>query len=373
MQQQLEAGEDALALCKSALCECEARYQTIVEHAPEAIVVLDADAGRFVAANRNAALLFDMPRAALLDSDPVALSPPTQPGGAASRELARDRIEEALAGGAPTFEWMHRTPAGADLRCEVHLVRLPAAGRRLVRGSVTDVTRQRRLEEQLRQWQKLEALGQLAGGVAHDLNSILLAISASADTLAEDLPEGARLEAEWIRSAVVRGTGLTQRLLAFLRREEPRPVRLDLNAVVGDAAELLSRLLPSRVELLTRLEPGSFVRGDRHELEQVLINLVLNARDAMPQGGRITASTRQLPARVIRLRVEDTGMGMDDATRERMFEAFFTTKPEGKGSGLGLSIVQGIVRRAGGWLEVSSQPGRGTSVDLFLPCADRDA
>jgi len=356
---------------EEALTDCEARYRTLVDHAPEAIVVLDADAGQFVDANRQATRLFELPLDALLGSNPVALSPRTQPGGADSRELAWQRIEEALAGGAPTFEWVHRTSAGAELPCEVRLVRLPASGRRLVRGSVIDLSRERRLEQQLRQWQKLELLGQLAGGIAHDLNSILMAISASADVLAGDLPEPARLEAAWIQSAVVRGTALTQRLLGFLRGEEPCAVRLDLNAVVAETAQLLSRLLPGGIELLTRGEPGSFVRADRHELEQVLLNLLLNARDAMPRGGKITVSLRRMPAPVIRLRVQDSGQGMDDETRKRMFETFFTTKPEGQGSGLGLSIVQAIVRRAAGWIEVTSQPGQGTSVDVFLPDAGR--
>jgi len=356
-----------------ALQECEARYRTLLDYAPEAIVVLDADAGRFVEANRQAARLFDMPVDALLTSNPAALSPSTQPGGADSGVLARQRIEEALAGGTPNFEWIHRSRTGTELPCEVRLVRLPASGRRLVRGSVIDLTRERRLAQQLRQWQKLELLGRLAGGITHDMNSVLMAISASADALSSDLPEPARLEAEWIRSAVQRGTALTQRLLAFIRGQQPKIVRLDLNGVIKDTASLLNRLLPIRIELHTRLDAGCFVRADRHELEQVLLNLVLNSRDAMPHGGQVQVSSRRMPAPVVRLRVQDSGIGMDDSTREHLFETFFTTKPEGQGSGLGLSIVQEIVRRAGGWLEVTSQPGQGTSVDVFLPDAARDS
>ncbi len=356
-----------------ALLECEARYRTLLDYAPEAIVVLDADEGRFVEANRQAARLFDMPVDALLTSNPIALSPRTQPGGVDSSVLARQRIEEALAGGSPSFEWTHQTARGAELPCEVRLVRLPASGRRLVRGSVIDRSRERRLEEQLRQWQKLELLGRLAGGITHDMNSVLMAISASAEALTADLPEPARLEVEWIRSAVQRGTALTQRLLGFMRGQASEIERLDLNAAIRDTAALVSRLLPARVELQTRLDAGCFVRADRHELEQVLLNLVLNARDAMPNGGQVLLTSRRMPARVVRLRVQDTGVGMDDTTRAHLFETFFTTKPEGQGSGLGLCIVQEIVRRAGGWLEVTSQPGHGTSVDIFLPDAARDS
>ena len=369
MLDELTRCEKSLAQCRAALGDAEARYRTLFEHAPEAIVVLDADAGHFVDANSNAVQLFELPRELLLDSNPVALSPPTQPGGLGSTELAWERIQEALAGGAPAFEWLHRTPGGKELDCEVRLVRLPAAGRRLVRGSITELSRQRRLEQQLSQWQRLETLGQLAGGVAHDLNSVLQAISTSAETLAHESSGDLQLEAEWIRQAVAGGSRLTRGLLGFLRGESSGLERVDLSAMALETAALLRRLLPGGIRLLTGLQPDAWVECDRGELEQVLLNLVLNARDAMPTGtGTISVSTRQY-GRAIRLRVEDDGVGMNEATRQRMFEAFFSTKPPGKGTGLGLAVVQANVSRAAGRLEVGSEPGKGTVVDVYLPAA----
>jgi len=367
----------------NALRESEAQYRTLVDHAPEAIVVLDVDAGHFVDVNRKACSLFGLSREDLLRADLVSLSPTVQPGGQASRLLASERIEKALAGEAQTFDWMHRTPAGADLHCEVHLVRFPASGRRQVRGSVTDVTGQRRLEEHLRRWQRVETVGQFASGIAHEFNNLLMALAPSADRLIEELADqpALRLEAGWIKSAAERGTALTNRLLGFARREQPTGARTELDAVARDAAALLGRLILDRVQLIMELDAGGAVVGcDRYELEQVFMNLVLNARDAMPQGGTVTVKTSRIEERVpgagpvshglgplVRLRVQDTGMGMDETTRTRVFDPFFTTKPEGCGTGLGLSIAHDIVRRAGGWMKVSSQVGTGTTFDVFLP------
>ncbi len=371
---------------EAALRESEGRYRTLVEHAPEAIVVFDVDACRFVDANRNASALFGLSHEALLRSNPVELSPPTQADGQPSAVAARERIDEALAGGVPAFEWTHRTPGGADLRCEVRLVRLPADGRRLVRGSITDVTRQRQVEEHLRQWQKLEALGQLAGGIAHDFNNLLMVISGSAELLAEQLPAASplRREAEGIRGAVLQGSGLTRQLLGFARRREPERGRLDLNVVVEDALVLLARLLGPGITLVQRLDPaGAPIVADRTQVEQVLMNLVLNARDAMREGGTITVGTLRVRDRIwpegercrvdgptVHLRVADTGTGMDEATCRQIFTPFFTTKSAHGGTGLGLSIVQAIVKRSRGCLEVASRPGAGTTFEVILPDAD---
>jgi len=177
---------------EQALRDSEERYRTLVEHAPEAIVVLDVDTCRFVDANRNACALFGMRPEMLLAADPMQLSPPTQPDGRSSQDVVWEKIHEALAGDVPTFEWTHRTLSGTDLRCEVRLVRLPAQERRLVRGSITDVTSQRHLEEHVQQWQKLETLGQLAGGIAHDFNNILTVISGAAEMLVDAVPPALR-------------------------------------------------------------------------------------------------------------------------------------------------------------------------------------
>ena len=371
---------------EAALRESEERNRTLVEHAPEAIVVFDVDACRFVDANSNACELFGLSREKLLASNPAALSPPTQARGEPSELAALRRIAEALGGGTPVFDWTHLTPAGVEILCEVRLVRLPAERRRLVRGSVTDVTRQRQLEEHLWQLQRLEAVGHLAGGIAHDFNNLLTIILGSSQVLREELPPGdpLLLETEWIESAAARGSALTRQLQDFARPKRFPRDRVELNRVTENSLILLERLLGPRVRLIKRLDPaGAPVTADWGQLEQVLMNLVLNARDAMPQGGTVTVSTSRIShlrwpeespchglTRVVRLRVEDTGAGMDEATRRQIFRPFFTTKAPGSGTGLGLAIVDAVVKRSGGCVEVTSTPERGTAFDVYFPDAE---
>ncbi|HJR34428.1 MAG TPA: ATP-binding protein, partial [Gemmatimonadales bacterium] len=268
----------------------------------------------------------------------------------------------------------------------VRLVRLPAERRRLVRGSLTDVTRQRQLEEHLWQLQRLEAVGHLAGGIAHDFNNLLTVIQGSVQVLREELPPGdpLLLETEWIESAAVRGSALTRQLMDFARQKRTPRARVELNRVAENSLVLLERLLGSRVRLIKRLDPaGAPVTADGSQLEQVIMNLVLNARDAMPQGGTVTVSTSRIshlqwPAespchgltQVVRLRVEDTGTGMDEATQRQIFRPFFTTKAPGSGTGLGLAIVETVVKRSGGCVEVTSRPEVGTTFDVYFPEAD---
>jgi len=313
----------------------------------------------------------------LLAANPAQLSPPYQPNGLSSLELVWDRLHQALAGGIPAFEWTHRGAAGMDVRCEVRMVRLPAEGRRLVRGSITDVTRQRQLEEHLQQWQKVETLGQLAGGIAHDFNNVLFGIGGSADLLAAELPESGapRQLVEEIRRAAGRGATLTRQLLAFARRQRLDLDTVDLNAVIDQALAMARRLLPEGIEVIAQLDPtGAPVQGARGQLDQVILNLVLNARDAMPEGGTITvtplrrvAGRRSDDEQSVHLTVSDTGIGMDSATRERAFEPFYTTKPSGEGTGLGLATVATIVRQCGGEVGVTSQPGAGATFHLTFP------
>ncbi|HSE51153.1 MAG TPA: PAS domain S-box protein [Gemmatimonadales bacterium] len=371
---------------EAALRESEERNRTLVEHAPEAIVVFDVDAFRFLDVNSNACALFGLSREKLLASNPIALSPPTQASGEPSELAALRRVAEALGGGTPVFDWTHLTPEGVEILCEVRLVRLPSERRRLVRASVTDVTRQRRLEEHLWQLQRLEAVGHLAGGIAHDFNNLLTVILGSVQVLREELPPGdpLLLETEWIERAAARGSALTRQLLDFARQKGTRVARVDLNRIAEDSLVLLERLMGSRVRLVKRLDPtGAPVTADGSQLEQVLMNLVLNARDAMPQGGTITVSTSRIshlqwPAasplhgleRVVRLRVEDTGAGMDAATQQQIFQPFFTTKAPGSGTGLGLAIVEAVVKRSGGCVEVISRPKGGSTFDVYFPETD---
>ena len=264
-----------------------------------------------------------------------------------------------------------------------------AAAVTLVQGVILDVSDRKALEQQLLQAQKMEAVGRLAGGVAHDFNNMLTAIGGYAELLARQLPADstwAREVAE-IRRAAQRAAELTGKLLALGRRQVLRPRTLDLSGLVADLAPMLARLLGEEVALeVVAAESPAVVRADPGQLEQVLVNLAVNARDAMPAGGhlvlrlgrhRVTPETpgldprdRTLPAGdYVTLAVEDTGTGLTDQVRAHLFEPFFTTKPVGQGTGLGLATVHGIVRQSGGDVRADNVPGRGAVFTVLLPCA----
>ena len=260
-------------------------------------------------------------------------------------------------------------------------------------GVATNVTERRRAEallreseERLRQTQKLDALGRLAGGVAHDFNNLLMVILACAEGLIRELAPDhpLRERVEEIQKAGERAADLTRRLLAFGRRTLLAPQVLDLNAAVADVEGMLRRVIGANIQVETTLDPGlGPVLADPSQVSQVLVNLAVNSRDALPDGGRITIRTSPAvvdaaraaphagvnPGPFALIEVTDTGAGMDAATKARMFEPFFTTKEAGRGTGLGLSVVHGIVQQSGGFLEVESRPGRGTTVRVFLPFA----
>ena len=253
-----------------------------------------------------------------------------------------------------------------------------------VKRDVTDV---RRMEERLRQSQKMEAVGRLAGGVAHDFNNLLTAISGYSDLLLHRLPDYSTLrrDVEEIRKAGDRAAALTRQLLAFSRRQVLQPKVLDLNAVVTKMGQMLRRRIGEDIALSTALSPSlSRVKADPEQIEQVIVNLVVNARDAMPDGGGITIATADAelspayaaahpevhPGPHVLLSVADTGQGMSDETQAHLFEPFFTTKERGKGTGLGLATVYGIVQQSGGHIRVNSAADRGTTFLIYLPRVD---
>src|SRR5213596_3193080 len=305
----------------------------------------------------------------------------------AALALVRDRLPDipflVVSGSVGEDTAVAAMKSGAtDYIMKDRLQRLAPAVERAIEEAVVRRDR-RRLEQQLRASQRLEAVGRLAGGVAHDFNNVLTAV------LILDTPPGAakREELDIIREAATHAQDLIRQLLAFSSRQALKPVVLDLNHLVKNVGKMLRRLIGENIQLTT--EPASeldTVCADPGQLEQVIVNLVVNARDAMPQGGRLTIATANVdvaeralsamavpPGRYVVLRVTDTGTGMDAATLEWAFEPFFTTKPRGKGSGLGLATVYGIVRQSGGHVDVESTPGAGTTFRIYLPRVTAEA
>ena len=347
--------------------ESEERFAQAFQGNPDGIVVADWTSRRVLECNDGFAELVGLGRARIvrqLDwTEALGMSQ-------AQRELMQKSLDEVGLCGEIEVSL-------ADRALRVRAREVVLLGRRSVLASVRDVTERLRLEEQLRQAQKMEAVGQLAGAIAHDFNNMLTVISGYADHLVSELPDELGEMAGEIRRAADRSADLTRQLLAFSRRQVMKPQILDLNALLRRLERLLGRLLgePVRVEL--ELDPRSWnVRADPGQMEQVIMNLAINARDAMPDGGTLRLSTRNIDAEPgtalgsgqwVRLRVRDDGVGMDEGTLARAFEPFFTTKEQGKGTGLGLSTVDGIVRQSGGEVAIRSDRQRGTTVDVFLP------
>ncbi len=259
-----------------------------------------------------------------------------------------------------------------------------AVKRNLMLGVIHDITQRRQLEEQLRQSQKMEAVGRLAGGVAHDFNNLLMIIKGNSEMMLEQLgaAERSRKNAGEIDKAADKAASLTRQLLAFSRMQVIQPKLLDLNGVVGEMAKMLGRLIGDDIELniVSSASLGA-VKADQGQIEQVLMNLVINGRDAMPEGGSLTIEIANVfldeayarrhaevrPGNYVMMAVSDTGVGMDAETQAHIFEPFFTTKELGKGTGLGLATVYGAVKQNGGWIWVYSEPGRGTTFKIYLP------
>ncbi|MCK6479081.1 MAG: response regulator [Planctomycetes bacterium] len=301
----------------------------------------------------------------------------------------RRALEGLAPGGTAVLEYRWRTADGRWRWFIDHVTLAPGAGCEGagVLGVWVDITDRKQLELQLRQSQKTEAIGRLAGGVAHDFNNILTVILGYADLIRESAAPGSPVipQVEEIRKAGLQASSLTRQLLAFSRRQVLEFRILDLNQTVAGMERMIRRLLGEDLRLEVATTPGiGMVRADAGQLELVLLNLVVNAKDAVPPGGRIRIGTANArvgegegdgrggilrPGEFVALSVSDDGHGMDEETRGRVFEPFFTTKPEGKGTGLGLATVHGIVQQSGGQIHLETAPGRGTTFRVLLPAA----
>jgi two-component system cell cycle sensor histidine kinase/response regulator CckA len=361
------------------LREANETLRSLIEALPLAIVAMDFE-GKVKSWNRAAQQMFGWTEQEVLGD--VFPAVPENDQDFFRANLERARQGETLSG----IERQRRRKDGSLMDVALwNTVQRDASGAPVgVISVIADITQRKHLEEQLRQSQKMEAVGRLAGGVAHDFNNLLTVVTGFSQLMLDGMPEDNpfREPIEEILKAGNRAAGLTNQLLAFSRRQMARPTIIDLNRVITDTERMLRRLISEDIELVLLLGSGLHnVKADAGQIEQVLMNLAINARDAMPGGGRLTIETSNVelrandlaafpelrPGAYVLLSFTDTGEGMDETTRARLFEPFFTTKGLGKGTGLGLSTVYGIVKQNRGDIAVWSQPGRGAAFRIYLP------
>ncbi len=366
---------------KADLLESERRFREVVENAPEGIVLISGLAYRYL--NPAAVRMLGANSAEEMIGRPAIED--VHPEERQIAELRIRNVEEDRA--APAMERRMLRRDGTEFRTEVLAVPIAHDGRTAAMAFYRDITERHHLEEQLRQSQKMENMGRLAGGVAHDFNNMLTVINGYSGMLLEKptLAPDTREAVQEIRSAGERAAALTRQLLAFSRKQGVEPKPLNLNTVVEEEAGMLRRLIGEDVAIEIRLDPRpDLVLADRAQLQQVLMNLTVNARDAMPWGGTIVIETAReelpsapadapdaAPGSYAVLAVSDTGTGMSPEVLERIFEPFFTTKPPDIGTGLGLATVYGIVRQARGFIRVSSVVGESSTFRVYLPHTER--
>jgi two-component system cell cycle sensor histidine kinase/response regulator CckA len=391
--EELEKFEEDHKRAQSALKESEKKFQQFYDEAPVGYHELDTK-GRITRVNRKELQMLGYSAGEMLGK-PVW-------NFFEEGDTTRKVILAKLSGDVSfhdTFERTYRRKDGSTLPVlvEDRVIRDSENQVIAIRSTVEDITERRRTEEalrkseeQLRQWQRVEAIGRLAGGVAHDFNNLLMTIKGCSELLlgAFDRRDPRREEVEEILKAADRATALTRQLLAFGRRQVLQPQILDLNAVVMNMDKMLRRLIGEDIQLITSLEPEVWsVKVDPGMIEQVVMNLAVNSRDAMPSGGKLTIETSNVthdeeyashhvsvkPGYYVMLAISDTGCGMDKETQSHLFEPFFTTKDTGKGTGLGLSTVYGIIKQSGGNIWAYSEPGLGTTFKIYLPRVEKAA
>jgi PAS domain S-box-containing protein len=356
----------------------EAKYQTLMHHANDAIFVVDP-AGPVLEVNRQAEAMLGRPSTEMVGYPFTDLVSP------ASLDEASAHFQQLLDKGTVQADDLHlRHADGRQVCADLSASLVPVRGEPVVLAIARDVTERNHLARQFQQAQKMEAIGQLAGGVAHDFNNLLTVILGFGEFLLETLPsdDPRRQDVEEIRKAGQSAASLTRQLLAFSRKQVLEPVVLDLNAVLANVDRMVGRLIGEDIEIITRLDPElGRMKADAGQLEQILMNLAVNARDAMADGGTLTIETGNVEldeqyvrthqgaacGRHIVLAVSDTGHGMDEDTQSHLFEPFFTTKVKDKGTGLGLATVYGIVKQSGGSIFVTSELEHGTTFKVYFP------
>ncbi|MBR0714938.1 AAA family ATPase [Bradyrhizobium liaoningense] len=352
--------------------QAEEKSRLLMEQAHDAILVLDQN-GQVIEANRTASVMLGRPREDIV--------------GHSFRSVAAGSVDvDSLLAPGPTGLLHLRLPGanGSGLEAEVSAARVSMGGQELVIVIGRDITHRLRLEQQLRQAQKMDSIGQLTGGVAHDFNNLLTVITGTIEILIEGLADQPELAAigRMIDEAATRGADLTRQLLAFARKQPLQPRVTDINNLIADTAKLLRPTLGEQVEIGSTLQRDCWrALIDPSQLSTALINLAVNARDAMPAGGKITFGTANVSfdpcdsetgdegivGDYIKVTVTDTGSGIPAEIRDKVFEPFFTTKELGKGTGLGLSMVYGFVKQSGGHIRIDSEEGQGTTINLYLP------
>ncbi len=358
-------------------------YRELFERSADAILIIEGE--MFIECNDAAVrMLRCTDRAEVLSTHPSELSPPKQPDGRDSFEKANEMIATAFERGSHRFEWAHLRADGEVFPVEVLLTAVQEPNRRILHVVWRDITERKRLEDGLRHAHKMEAVGKLAGGIAHDFNNLLVIILGHSELLEGKLEGNEKLlhHVRQIMRSSERAADLVKQLLAFGRKQALSPQVLDVDGLVADLRLLLERLIGEDIHLQTTpCDTNPHVKADRTQIEQVLMNLVSNARDAMPRGGVLSLVTREVsvqaddigrvedldPGDYALITVSDTGVGMDADTSARAFDPFFTTKEQGKGTGLGLATVHGIVQQSGGAVTIYSAPGHGTTVKVYLP------
>lgn len=364
------------------LLRSEARFRVLIEQAPEAIAIIDAQTGLYVEANPAAEKLHGLPREQIVNKrHPWDFSPDVQPNGKPSVSVAQNYLDRALAGENPKFEWLHLDQKGNEQDCEVSLTLLPTQSKSLIRACVYDMTEHKRAAQALRKSQRAETLTLVTGGAAHDFKNLLAAIESAVQLLDCDSETDRELKAVILKAAR-RGSEFTHRLLDYSSLGDAETSCTNLSGLLSDLSPMLAYALGAATEIRFDVAPDLWsARIDPSHLEDALVNLAFNARDAMGDKGQIVMhahnvtggadspydTLRTVTGDYIAIDVSDSGAGMSKELREQAFKPFFTTKAEGKGTGLGLPMVQHFISQSNGLLDMVSQEGVGTTITLLLP------